>query len=245
MLEISRVVFLFFVGSFIMRSAGCIINDLFDVKFDEKVARTKTRPLAAKLISRHEAIIFLAMLLIFGLVILLQFNLNTIFSGFFALLLVFTYPLMKRVTYYPQIFLGLTFNFGVIMSSLALLDFITLEALILYTALVIWTLIYDTIYAFQDIEDDLRIGVKSSAIAFQKNPKAILGSLNLVMFLLLIFLGIKADFNLNFFAIIFLSSAFLFYKIASCDFKNSPNCLVVFKQNIVVGLLIALAILSA
>lgn len=225
-----------------MRSSGCIINDLLDVKFDEKVARTKIRPIAAKEISPKAALIFLATLLFFGLLILLQFNLNTILGGFFAMLLVCSYPLMKRVTYYPQIFLGLTFNFGVILSSLALFNYIAFEAIILYLTLVIWTLIYDTIYAFQDIEDDLRVGVKSSAIKFQKNPKKILNFLSLAMFLCLVFLGLRGEFNLTFFLIIFLSSAFLIYKIGKCDFKNSTNCLNVFKQNVAIGSLIALAI---
>jgi 4-hydroxybenzoate polyprenyltransferase len=242
---ILNVGILFFLGSVLMRSAGCIINDLCDVKFDEKVARTKIRPLAAKEISKFNALVFLGILLIFGLAILLQFNFKTILGGFFAMILVCTYPLMKRITYYPQIFLGLTFNFGVILSSLALLNEITFSALILYSSLVIWTLIYDTIYAFQDIEDDLKIGVKSSAIAFQKNPKAILNILNLLMFALLIFLGIQENFNLVFFALIFLSNAILAYKITSCDFKNSANCLLVFKQNVAIGMLIAAAILIA
>ncbi len=242
--ETFRVIFLFFIGSIIMRSAGCIINDLLDVKFDGKVARTKIRPLAAKEISKKSALIFLAILLFFGLMILLKFNFKTILGGFFAMILVCTYPLMKRITYYPQIFLGLTFNFGVILSSLALQNSITSDALILYFSLVIWTLIYDTIYAFQDIEDDLRVGVKSSAIAFKKNPKKILNLLNLAMFFSLIFLGVNAKFNQVFFLIIFLSNSILSYKITKCDFKNSTNCLSIFKQNVAIGSLIALAIFS-
>jgi len=226
-----------------MRSAGCVINDLIDVKFDEKVSRTKKRPLASKAISRRDAAIFLAILLGFGFEILLQFNFKTILGGFVAMILVCTYPLMKRITYYPQIFLGLTFNFGVILSALALQNDITLAALILYAALIIWTLIYDTIYAFQDIEDDLRVGVKSSAIAFRKKPELILNALNLLMFALLVFLGIFQNFSPLFFIFVALGNFILAYKITSCDFKNSQNCLKVFKENIWIGALISLAIL--
>lgn len=241
--QINQTLFLFFCGAIIMRSAGCVINDLLDVKFDERVERTRNRPLAAKEISKKNALIFLAFLLACGLIILLKFNLKTILCGIFALALVFAYPMMKRITYYPQIFLGLTFNFGVILSSTALLDQITLSAVILYLALVIWTLIYDTIYAFQDIEDDLRIGVKSSAIAFLQQPRKILNLLSLVMFLLLIILGGLQSFNIRYFITISIAVIYLSYKITNCDFKNPAACLKLFKENVGIGILIALAIL--
>lgn len=235
--------FLFFLGSILMRSAGCVINDLIDANFDKKVARTKTRPIAAGRISKKQALIFLIILLFFSLIILLQFNKNTIFSGFFILNLVLFYPMMKRITYYPQIFLGITFNFGIIMTSIALLNFITTENLILYCIFIILTLLYDTIYAFQDIEDDLQIGVKSSAIAFQKNSKLILNFLNFLILILLIYLGIKAEFNEKFFIII--SSIFLIalLKITKLDLKNSNQCLKIFKETVIFEALIAIAIL--
>lgn len=243
LLEILRVIFLFFLGSVVMRSAGCVINDLLDQKFDEKVNRTKSRPLAAKEVSRFEAFILLALLLILGLVILLQFNLPTILSGFIALALVVTYPLMKRITYYPQVFLGLTFNFGIIMSSLALLGNIGISTIILYLAAIIWTVIYDTAYAYQDIEDDLKIGVKSTAIKFRKNPQKILTALNLAMFTMLMILGWKENFGINFFLAILLADLFLNKKIKTCIFTDSNDCLKVFKANILVGFLILIAII--
>jgi 4-hydroxybenzoate polyprenyltransferase len=242
--EVSWIIFLFFAGSVIMRSAGCIINDLFDQKFDEKIGRTKIRPLAAKKISRLEALILLALLLFLGLLILLQFNFKTILSGFLALILVITYPLMKRITYYPQFFLGLTFNFGILMASLAILERIDLAAILLYVGTIFWTLIYDTIYAFQDIEDDLRVGVKSIAIKFKNNPKKILFWLNFAMFLSLICVGIESRFGPSFFLIIWISTAFLNQKIKNCDFKNPKICLRTFKENIAVGVLIAASILA-
>ncbi len=242
-LEVLKIIGLFLVGSIVMRSAGCVINDLFDKKFDKKVARTKQRPLAAKSISQFEAFAVLAFLLSIGLTILFQFNFQTILSGFAAMLLVIAYPLMKRITYYPQIFLGLTFNFGILMSSLVILGQITNEALILYFAAVIWTVIYDTIYAYQDIEDDLKVGVKSSAIKFQNNPGIILISLSLVMFLTLLFLGWFANFRVPYFIIILLASIFANHKIKNCNFKLDSHCLANFKANIKVGSLILIAII--
>jgi 4-hydroxybenzoate polyprenyltransferase len=242
-LESLGIIGLFLAGSIIMRSAGCIINDLTDQKFDEKVERTKSRPLAAKKISRRSAFILLGFLLFFGLLILVQFNAATILSGFVAMALVITYPFMKRITHYPQIFLGLTFNFGVLMASLALLESINFNTIILYVACIIWTIIYDTIYAYQDIEDDLKIGVKSTAIKFQNNPKRALTFLNFLLFLLLVFLGWKANFESGFFLAILVADLLLNHKIKNCDFSDSQKCLKVFKANIWVGALILTAII--
>jgi 4-hydroxybenzoate polyprenyltransferase len=238
-----EIISLFFVGAVLMRSAGCVINDLLDVEFDKKVARCKNRPLALGDISKKQAMIFLAILLFFSLIILLQFNKNTIFSGFFILNFVLFYPMMKRITYYPQIFLGITFNFGIVMANLALLNFITPESLILYCAFIILTLLYDTIYAFQDIEDDLKIGVKSSAIAFQKNSKLILNFLNLLIFILLFYLGIKAGFSEKFFIIIAAIFLIALLKIVKLDLKNANQCLKIFKEAVIFEALIAIAIL--
>jgi 4-hydroxybenzoate polyprenyltransferase len=241
--EILRVSFLFFLGAVFMRSAGCVVNDLIDVNFDRQVSRTRMRPLAAGIISKKAAVIFLVILLIFALAILLQFNKNTIFAGFFILNFVLFYPLMKRITFFPQVFLGITFNFGIVMASLAGLGFIANTHLILYCAFIILTLLYDTIYAFQDIEDDVKIGVKSSAIAFSKRPKLILNFLNILVLILLVFLGFKQQFNWGFFAIIFLAFLIAFIKIILADFKNAQNCLNLFKQAVFFEALIAIAIL--
>jgi len=242
-LMISYITSLFFAGAVVMRSAGCIINDLYDQKFDEKVERTKNRPLAAKKIFRHQAFILLSALLLVGLVILLQFNFHTILSGFAALALLATYPLMKRITYYPQVFLGLTFNLGILMSSLAMLNMVTSVAITLYLACIIWTVIYDTIYAFQDINDDLQIGVKSAAIKFKNNPQKILISLSLVMFLILIYLGLQMEFKIGYFFAIFFASLLMTQKIKRCDFKNSAQCLSAFRMNLWVGILILIGII--
>lgn len=235
-------IFLFAIGSVVMRSAGCVINDIFDRKFDSQVARTKNRPLASKKVRKFEAFSILAILLICGLVILLQFNKQAITSGFIALFLAMTYPLMKRVTYYPQIFLGVAFNFGILMSGLAILGKIDLSFTILYASCIVWTLIYDTIYAYQDIEDDLRIGVKSSAIKFAKNPKVILILLTILMFSGIYYVGILENFGSRFFFTISAAFALLLKEIKKCDLENPKECLKVFKVNFWVGFLILIGI---
>lgn len=243
LIQISEIIGFFLAGSILMRSAGCVLNDIIDEKFDKKVARTKTRPIAADEISRKSAFAFLGILLFLSLLILLQFNKEAIFGGFFSLILVAIYPLTKRFTYFPQVFLGLTFNFGILLSSLAILEKITPPALLLYFAMIIWTVIYDSIYAFQDIEDDLKIGVKSTAIKFQKNPKLILLSLNMAMLSFLLFLGFIKKFHSGFFVTILVSTLFLSHKIRDCDLKNSKDCMNVFKANIWIGSLILLGII--
>lgn len=242
-IEATGIIVLFGLGSAIMRSAGCVINDILDYKFDAKVHRTKDRPLAAGKISRLQALLFLGFLLLLGLLILLQFNQATIIAGFFALILVFLYPLMKRITYYPQTFLGLTFNFGILMAGFAILGHINLSFFILYLSAILWTLVYDTIYAYQDIEDDLKIGVKSSAIKFGKTPKKILLSLTALMFLGIFYVGFAQSFKIDFFIINFVALALLCHKIIKCDFDNSTNCLNAFKGNLWIGILILIGII--
>jgi 4-hydroxybenzoate polyprenyl transferase len=245
--SIVKIIGYFFLGSILMRSAGCIINDLLDIKFDKKVLRTKNRPLASNKISKTQAITLLAILLSLGFLILIQFNFSTILSGIFSLFLIFTYPLMKRFFNLPQFYLGITFNFGILMTNLAIIEKIHPSIFLLYFACILWTLIYDTIYGFQDIEDDLRIGVKSSAITinkFFKNPKIILYILNFLIILSLFLIGFIHSFNLIYFTIILFSAIFSFTKISFCDLKNPHNCLSFFKQNVFFGCLILIAIIS-
>lgn len=235
--------FLFAIGSIFMRSAGCIINDLFDVKFDKLVKRTKERVIANDEISKKEALFVLLLLLLISLVILLQFNLKTILSGFLILILVILYPLMKRISYYPQFFLGITFNFGIIMANFAFLNHINLEVIILYLSAITWTVIYDTIYGFQDIEDDLKIGVKSFSIKIQNNPQKFLFYLTFAMFIMLVFFGFLAELGAEFFIIILIADIYLNNIIKKCDFNNPLACLKTFKANIWIGFLILLAII--
>ena len=187
--------------------------------------------------------ILLALLLFAGLIILLQFNHYTVIAGFIALGLVALYPLMKRVTFYPQIFLGITFNYGILMADLAINEKLFVSTMALFVACIIWTLIYDTIYAFQDIEDDIKIGVKSSAIKFSSRPQVTLIALSIAMFALVFLVGVLQNFGARFY---FFSAAAFFYEIflvLRCDYSSPPLCLKAFKANVVVGILILLAII--
>ncbi len=251
-LDLSKIIFttiLFTIGAFLTRSAGCIINDLLDKNFDKKVERTKNRPLASQKISSKMALFFLAILLFLSLIILLQFNYQTIVGGFVALGLITTYPLMKRITYFPQIFLGITFNFGIIMAGLALNSSINFGLIILYLACISWTLLYDTVYGFQDIEDDLRIGIKSSSIIFSKknsnNPKKSLYKISIITTLFFIMLGTYEELSLSYFLVIIFSGFLVLYKILKCDLKKPEECLKFFKENLWFGLVFLTAILCS
>ncbi|MDC0524906.1 4-hydroxybenzoate octaprenyltransferase, partial [Pelagibacteraceae bacterium] len=166
---------LFFFGSILMRSAGCIVNDIVDKDFDKKVKRTKDRPLASGKISIIKSLVYVAFLCALALLILLQFNFLTIALGIGSMFLAFSYPFMKRITYWPQLFLGLTFNWGVIMAWSAINNYISVEIIILYLSAIFWTLGYDTIYGAQDMSDDEIIGLKSTSIKFKKNIKLFVG----------------------------------------------------------------------
>jgi len=160
---------LFFLGSVLMRSAGCIFNDIVDKNYDKKVNRTKKRPLAAGIITIKQSFAYVLMLCLIAFFILIQFNLLTIVLGMCSMLLAFVYPFMKRVTYWPQLFLGITFNWGIIMAWAAINNSITIEISILYISAIFWTLGYDTIYGAQDMSDDEIIGLKSTSIKFKNN----------------------------------------------------------------------------
>lgn len=164
-------VILFIVGAFLMRAAGCVINDIWDKELDANVTRTQTRPLASGEISVTYAFRFLLALLAASLLILIQLPHMAVVLGVFSLLLVVAYPYMKRITWIPQLFLGLTFNWGALMGWAAATDSLSMPALLLYIGGIFWTLAYDTIYAHQDIEDDVRVGIKSTARLFGKNSK--------------------------------------------------------------------------
>ncbi len=243
-----KTIGLFILGSVLMRSAGCIINDFIDKNFDRNVSRTMNRPLASQIIKSSSALILLSFLLFLSFIILLQFNFATILSGFVAVILIFTYPFMKRFFNFPQLYLGITFNFGIVMASLALTDNIGKSIILLYFICILWTFIYDTIYGFQDIEDDLQMGLKSSSITiykFFKNPKIILYFLFLIIFLGLFFIGFIHNFSYLYFLLIFIANFFIVLKLFLCDIKNPKNCLIFFKQNVFFGWFILLAIIGA
>ena len=162
--------FLFLSGAILMRSAGCIINDIADRKFDSKVLRTKNRPIASGKISLKQGLIYSTILCLIAFLVLVQFNYLTIILALGSMPLAFTYPFMKRFTYWPQLFLGITFNYGLILGWTSIENNISVIPIIFYFGAIFWTLGYDTIYGFQDIKDDEIIGLKSASIKFKSNP---------------------------------------------------------------------------
>lgn len=230
----------FALGAIIMRSAGCIINDILDRNIDRLVERTKTRPLASGELSLAQAMLFLTVLLLVGLGLLLTLSTTAIIMGISIIPFIFAYPLMKRITYYPQIFLGITFNYGLLMGYAAATGTITLAPILLYCGCIFWTIGYDTIYALQDIEDDVRVGVKSSAIAFGRNyPQFIAGSYFVFIFDFALAAGYAGLMNLPTLLGILAGAILLGLQLIKLDSTNPAICLKLFKLNVAVGLVLA------
>ena len=235
---------LFFFGSILMRSAGCIINDIVDKDFDKKVKRTQLRPIANNKITIKRALAYTSILCTLAFIILIQFNLFTILLGLGSMFLAFAYPFMKRITYWPQLFLGLTFNWGIIMAWAAFDNSISLEIVLLYISAIFWTLGYDTIYGAQDMSDDEIIGLKSTSIKFKENIKLFV-SMSYITTILIIMYLFWESIKFNFFSFIFLLfSISLIYQIMKFDKNNSNTCLKMFKLNNLSGLLLFMGILS-
>ncbi len=233
---------LFFFGSVLMRSAGCIFNDIVDKDFDKKVKRTKKRPIASGKITIFGSFLYVLFLCLLALIILIQFNYFTIVLGLSSMLLAFSYPFMKRITYWPQLFLGITFNWGLIMAWTAVTNYISIEILILYFSAIFWTLGYDTIYGTQDISDDEIIGLKSTAIKFKNNLKIFVTISYIITTVALVYL-FHNSFELNiatFFIFFFILS--LFYQIFHFKKDNPETCLESFKLNNYSGLFLFLGI---
>jgi len=228
--------FLFFLGSVLMRSAGCIINDIVDKDIDKKVQRTKNRPLACNLISVKLAITYTAVLCGLAFLILIQFNTLTVILGFASMVLAFLYPFMKRITYWPQLFLGLTFNWGIVMAWTALTNNVSIEIMTLYASAIFWTLGYDTVYGTQDIVDDEIIGIKSTSIKFKNNIKLFVGFSYLISSSLIVFLFYdKLGLN-NFTLLMTIYILSLMYQVIIFNENNSKECLKIFKINNFSGL---------
>ncbi len=235
---------LFFFGSILMRSAGCIFNDIVDKDFDKKVKRTQLRPIANNKITIKRALAYTSILCTLAFIILIQFNLFTILLGLGSMFLAFAYPFMKRITYWPQLFLGLTFNWGIIMAWAAFDNSISLEIVLLYISAIFWTLGYDTIYGAQDMSDDEIIGLKSTSIKFKENIKLFV-SMSYITTILIIMYLFWESIKFNFFSFIFLLfSISLIYQIMKFDKNNSNTCLKMFKLNNLSGLLLFMGILS-
>ncbi len=235
---------LFFLGAVLMRSAGCIVNDVLDRKFDAKVFRTKNRPIASRKISVKLAIFYSAILCLLAFLVLINFNLYTILLALGSMPLAFTYPLMKRFTYWPQLFLGITFNYGLILGWTAVKGEISIVPILFYLGAIFWTLGYDTIYGFQDLKDDEIIGLKSTSIKFKESPKKFLFICYTLLAVFYLAGGYFMEFNLNYYLLAIIPLAHLFfYQMKILDFKNTSSCLKTFKSNNLFGFIILINIL--
>ncbi len=231
---------LFFLGAVLMRSAGCIINDIADRKIDKLVERTKNRPIASGKISVVSALLYAGVLCLIAFFVLINFNKFTILMALLSMPLAFTYPIMKRFTYWPQLFLGVTFNYGLILAWISIQNELSLLPIIFYFGAIFWTLGYDTIYGYQDIYDDEIIGVKSTSIKFKNNPKKFISFCYLIFFISLIIIG----FLMKFREFYYISLIFTFYKLYSQSFSlkinNTKDCLIKFRSNNFLGLVVFL-----
>ena len=235
---------LFFLGAVLMRSAGCIVNDIFDKEFDKRVFRTKNRPIASNQISVKLATMYSITLCFFALLILLNFNTYTVILALGSMPLAFTYPLMKRFTYWPQLFLGITFNYGLILGWTAIKGQIDIITVIFYVGAIFWTLGYDTIYGFQDIKDDEIIGLKSTSIKFKNNPHNFLFLCYSIFLLILFTIGIIMDLNKFFYLVFILIFLQIYYfQLKRLSIINSEKCLTIFKSNNFLGLLVFLSLI--
>ncbi|WP_440915066.1 4-hydroxybenzoate octaprenyltransferase [Candidatus Pelagibacter sp.] len=235
---------LFFLGSVLMRSAGCIVNDILDRKFDAEVFRTKDRPIASGKISVKLAIVYSIILCLLAFLVLINFNVFTIILALGSMPLAFTYPLMKRFTYWPQLFLGITFNYGLILGWTAINAEINIIPILFYFGAIFWTLGYDTIYGFQDIKDDEIIGLKSTSIKFKGSAKKFLFLCYSILIVLFFIGGIFMEFHYVYYFLLLIPIIHLFfYQIKVFNLKDPMSCLKTFKSNNLFGLIILINIL--
>jgi 4-hydroxybenzoate polyprenyltransferase len=229
---------LFFVGAFAMRGAGCTWNDLVDRDLDEKVERTRSRPIPSKQVTVAQATLFMLAQALVGLLVLIQFNRFTVITGFASLLVVVIYPFMKRITYWPQIFLGLAFSWGALMGWPAAFGRLDWPPLILYAGSICWVIGYDTIYAHQDREDDLMVGIKSTALLFGEQTPTMLASFYVAAVVLISAAGLMAGGGLIFTLGLIAFSAHLAWQVTRLDVDDPAHCLVLFKSNRDAGLIL-------
>tara|TARA_B100001029_G_scaffold168831_1_gene163203 strand:- start:604 stop:1467 length:864 start_codon:yes stop_codon:yes gene_type:complete len=226
---------LFLAGAILMRSAGCIVNDIVDRNYDKKVDRTKDRPIASGKISVKLGLFYSSILCLVAFFVLLQFNSLTIFLALASMPLAFIYPYMKRFTYWPQLFLGITFNYGLLLGWTSVENSLSIAPFFLYLGAIFWTLGYDTIYGYQDIKDDEIIGVKSTSIKFKNNPKKFISLCYLIAILSIITTGYLMDFNYYFYLFIILPILHFFFQIKNLNISDGNNCLNIFKSNNFLG----------
>jgi 4-hydroxybenzoate polyprenyltransferase len=232
---------LFALGAVVMRGAGCVVNDLWDRDLDRMVSRTAARPLASGAISVRQAVMFIAVLSAIGFLILIQMNMTTILLGVASLGFIVLYPLMKRITWWPQAFLGLTFNFGALMGWTAMAGALETPAIILYIAGFFWTLGYDTIYALQDREDDLTAGIKSTALKFGMHSIPMVGMFYSLAWILIVKGFAMAGAPLESLVILGVGAGHLIWQVRKIDPANPASALSMFRSNRDFGLIVAVA----
>ena len=235
---------LFFMGSVLMRSAGCIVNDIVDRNFDRNVERTKNRPLASGRVPVKLAVSYVIILCFLAFLVLINFNKFTIFLALASMPFAFTYPLMKRYTYWPQLFLGFTFNYGLILAWVSINSEVSIVPIIFYLGAIFWTLGYDTVYGFQDIKDDEIIGLKSTSIKFKSNPYIFLNLCYLIFYISIVLIGILMESNKYYFLFSIVIFFQLFYlQLKKLDVQIPSNCLKTFKSNNLLGFLVFINLL--
>ena len=234
----------FLLGSILMRSAGCIVNDITDKNFDNKVERTKNRPIASGKVSVNLAILYTLILCGLAFLVLINFNRFTILMALLSMPFAFTYPLMKRFTYWPQLFLGITFNYGLVLAWISINNEISITPILFYLGATFWTLGYDTIYGYQDINDDEIIGVKSTSIKFKNNPKKFILVCYLIFLISLILIGVLMNFKIFYYFFLIVTSFHLFFvQLKKLKIIDPNDCLKKFKSNNYLGLIILVNIL--
>ncbi len=230
---------LFFLGAVLMRSAGCIVNDILDKNFDSRVSRTKNRPIASEKISIKRGLLYASFLCLLAFLILINFNYFTIIIALASMPLAFTYPLMKRFTYWPQLFLGITFNYGLILGWSSISSNVEYIPIIFYFGAIFWTLGYDTIYGFQDIKDDEIIGLKSTSIKFKNDPYTFLYLCYSIFTISLIVVGYLLKMNIFYYIMLVPVIFQMFYlQLYKLNVSDAPICLKTFKSNNFLGILI-------
>jgi 4-hydroxybenzoate polyprenyltransferase len=235
---------LFALGALVMRASGCAYNDWVDRDYDAKVARTASRPIPSGEVTPGKALAFAALCAFAGFLVLIQFNAFTIGLGAASLVLVAVYPFLKRYTYWPQIVLGLAFNWGALVGWSAVTASLALPAVLLYGGSVLWTIGYDTIYAHQDKEDDLMLGLKSTAIRFGDDTPAWVGAFYAGAVALWLLAGLLAEAHLVFFATVVLAGVQMAWQVTTLDITDAQNCLRRFRSNRDVGLAIFLGLVA-
>ena len=241
--RLSHIV-LFFIGAFAMRGAGCTWNDIVDRDLDASVERTRSRPIPSGQVSAAMAALFLVLQLLLGLAVLISFNGFTVWLGIASLAIVAVYPFMKRVTYWPQIVLGLAFSWGALMGWAATFGRLELPALLLYAGSISWVIGYDTIYAHQDREDDALIGIKSTALLFGPRTKPMLALFYGVALILIGAAGFTAGAGVVFALGLALFAGHLAWQIVRLDIGDPDNCLAVFKSDRDAGLILFAGLLA-